>query len=139
MNSEEAARAARREAELKLSSLLNSAPCHDLSCEGLVGTGDIWIGLNDFIRQHASDLLVMGTIGRTGVRKILLGSVAEEAMRESRCPVLTVGPKSHAAEEIGFRQILYATDFSTDALVAAPYALAFAQNYGLASNPGSCT
>ena len=48
------------------------------------------------MRRHATDLLVMGTIGRTGVRKFLLGSVAEEAMRESRCPVLTVGPESHA-------------------------------------------
>ncbi len=51
-------------------------------------------------------------------------------MRESRCPVLTVGPESHAAEESGFRQILYATDFSTDSVAAAPYALAFSINYG---------
>jgi nucleotide-binding universal stress UspA family protein len=80
---EEVARVARREAELELSSLLNSAPCHDVSCEGLVGSGDIWIGLSDFIRRHATDLLFIRTIGRTGIRKVLLGSVAEEAMRES--------------------------------------------------------
>ena len=101
-----------------------------VDCEAVIGNGDIWIGLSDFMRRHAIDLLVMGTVGRAGVRKFLLGSVAEEAMRESRCPVLTVGPESHAAEEIGFRQILYATDFSADSLAAAPYALAFAGNYG---------
>jgi nucleotide-binding universal stress UspA family protein len=72
----------------------------------------------------------MGTVGRTGITKFLLGSIAEEAMRESRCPVLTVGPQSHRAEDIEFRQILYATDFSADSLVALPYVFAFAKNYG---------
>jgi nucleotide-binding universal stress UspA family protein len=38
---EEAARVACREAELKISSLLNSAPCRDLACEAVVGNGDI--------------------------------------------------------------------------------------------------
>lgn len=126
---DEAAQMARCEAELKMSSFLNSAQCRDLACEGVVGNGDIWIGLSDFMRRNATDLLVMGTIGRTGVRKFLLGSVAEEAMRESPCPVLTVGPECHAAQEIEFRNILYATDFSADSLAAAPYALAFAKNY----------
>lgn len=125
---DEAAQIARGEAELKMSSLLNSAPFRDLAYEGVVGNGDIWIGLSDFMRRNATDLLVMGTIGRTGFRKFLLGSVAEEAMRESPCPVLTVGPESHAAEEVEFRNILYATDFSADSLAAAPYALAFAKN-----------
>lgn len=41
---------------------------------------------------HA-DLIVMGTTGRTGLARILLGSVAEEVLRHARCPVLTVkGP-----------------------------------------------
>lgn len=126
---EEAARAACREAELKMSSLVNSAPCGSLACEAMVGNGDIWIGLSAFMNRNATDLLVMGTIGRTGIRKFMLGSVAEEAMRESRCPVLSVGPESHAPKEVGFRQILYATDFSADSLAAAPYALAFSKNY----------
>ena len=127
---DEAAQIARGEAELKMSSLLNSAPFRDLACDGMVGNGDIWIGLSDFMRRNATDLLVMGTIGRTGVRKFLLGSVAEEAMRESPCPVLTVGPECDAAQEIEFRNILYATDFSADSLAAAPYALTFAKNCG---------
>jgi nucleotide-binding universal stress UspA family protein len=127
---DEAVQIARGEAELKMTSLLNSALCRDLACEPVVGNGDIWIGLSDLMRRNATDLLVMGTIGRTGVRKFLLGSVAEEAMRESPCPVLTVGPESHAAEEVEFRNILYATDFSADSLAAAPYALAFAKNCG---------
>jgi len=127
---DDAARVACREAKLKVASLVRSGSCRDLPCKSLVGNGDIWIGLNGFIRRRAVDLLVMGTIGRTGVRKVLLGSVAEEAMRESPIPVLTAGPKSHAEDEIRFRQILYATDFSADSAAAAPYALAFSTNYG---------
>ena len=128
-SAEEAGLAARGDAELKVGSLLNSASCRGLSCEGLVGNGDIWLGLSNFIRRQATDLLVMGTIGRTGIRKFLLGSVAEEAMRESPCPVLTVGPECHHTEEIEFHQILYATDFSLDSLTARPYVLAFSKNY----------
>ena len=127
---DEAVQIACGEAELKMSSLLNSALFRDLACDGRVGNGDIWIGLSDLMRRNAADLLVMGTIGRTGVRKFLLGSVAEEAMRESPCPVLTVGPECHAAQEIEFRSVLWATDFSANSLAAAPYALAFAKNCG---------
>ena len=36
------------------------------------------------------DLIVMGTHGRTGVKHVLLGSVAEKVVRLARCPVLTV-------------------------------------------------
>jgi universal stress protein A len=36
------------------------------------------------------DLVVMGTLGRTGLTRLVLGSVAERVVRESPCPVLTV-------------------------------------------------
>ena len=41
-------------------------------------------------RDHAFDLIVIGTHGRTGVKRILLGSVAEEVTRHAPCPVLVV-------------------------------------------------
>ena len=40
------------------------------------------------------DLIVMGTHGRTGVKHLLLGSVAEYVIRHARCPVLTVADKT---------------------------------------------
>ncbi len=46
------------------------------------------------------DLIVMGTHGRTGLGRILLGSIAEQVLRQSPCPVLTVrsvGPEGEAA------------------------------------------
>jgi nucleotide-binding universal stress UspA family protein len=41
-------------------------------------------------RAYRADLLVVGTTGRTGVERLLLGSVAEKVVREGTIPVLTV-------------------------------------------------
>lgn len=51
--------------------------------------------------EHRVDLIVMGTHGRTGLRRVLMGSVAEAVMRHAECPVLTLrhSSKSHAHTE----------------------------------------
>ncbi len=41
----------------------------------------------------SADLIVMGTHGRRGIRRVLLGSVAESVVRTAPCPVLTIRPK----------------------------------------------
>ena len=51
----------------------------------------------DFAERDASDLIVMGTHGRTGIRHALIGSVAERVLRRAPCPVLTV----KAAQDAG--------------------------------------
>jgi universal stress protein A len=43
--------------------------------------------------QIDADLIIMGTHGRRGIRRMLLGSVAESVVRTARCPVLTIRPK----------------------------------------------
>ena len=45
--------------------------------------------------QHA-DLIVMGSHGRTGIDRIIFGSVAEKVVKSARCPVLTVKPREEA-------------------------------------------
>jgi universal stress protein A len=45
-----------------------------------------------------SDLIVIGTHGRTGLSHVLMGSVAERVVRKSACPVFTVRPKALAIE-----------------------------------------
>ena len=44
------------------------------------------------------DLLVMGTHGRTGLKRVLLGSVAEQVLRKADCPVLTIKKPSPTPE-----------------------------------------
>ncbi|HEY5649576.1 MAG TPA: universal stress protein [Nitrospiria bacterium] len=43
-------------------------------------------------RNQGSDLVIMGTRGRTGIKHVVLGSVAEKVVRLAPCPVVTVGP-----------------------------------------------
>jgi len=52
--------------------------------ELLVKPGDVWPVLTELIAERAIDLVVIGTHGRTGVRKFVLGSVAEKIFRQ--CP-----------------------------------------------------
>jgi len=46
-------------------------------------------------RDEAVDLIVMGTHGRTGLRHVLLGSIAETVVRTAPCPVFTVKATGH--------------------------------------------
>lgn len=99
--------------------------------EALLRTGDIWMSLADIIQKKHIDLVVVGTHGRSGVRKLLMGSVAEEILRQATCPVMTVGPNVvvDPAKVVEMREILYATDFSPESLTAAPYAISLAQEH----------
>ncbi len=53
--------------------------------------------INLFVEQGHFDLVVLGTHGRTGLKRMVLGSVAEEVVRRSQVPVLTVPPSWEAA------------------------------------------
>jgi nucleotide-binding universal stress UspA family protein len=97
----------------------------------LHGEGVVWRAIEEAIRKHDIDLVVVGTRGRAGIGKALLGSVAEEILRHAPCPVLTVGPQ--ACHEAGRRgrmaSILFATDFGAASLAAAPVAVSLAEEY----------
>ncbi len=49
-----------------------------------------------YARQHHADLIVMGTHGRSALRHLLMGSIAEQVVRKAHCGVLTVPPAGHA-------------------------------------------
>src|ERR1700740_745734 len=97
--------------------------------EVVIGEGNVWEVLSNLIKQKEIDLIVLGTRGRTGLGKVLLGSVAEQILRQAPCPVLTVGPHVTLQPEkvVRMQQILYATDLGTDFPAAAPYAISLAQ------------
>ena len=69
---------------------------------------------------EACDLIVMSTHGHTGLQHLALGSVAEEVVRRSSCPVLTVRQTRHDAIErdTKIRRIICPTDFSEPSLDA---------------------
>jgi nucleotide-binding universal stress UspA family protein len=78
-----------------------------------------------------SSLLVMGTQGKGRIQHHLIGSTAEDLLRSVTCPVMTVGPNVLTpGKTLTFRNILYATDFSPEAMQAAVYAVTLAQAFG---------
>ena len=99
-----------------------------INTEVLIEEGDIQSCLQSAIEKHNTDLVIIATRGRTGVAKVLLGSVAEEIFRTLPCPVLTVGPHSDPAKA-NIREILLATDFGSESQSAAAYAVSLAQEY----------
>jgi len=102
-----------------------------IQAEILVKEGDVWANVLNIIVEHDIDLVVIGTRGRTGISKLLLGSVAEEIFRKSPCPVLTIGPHlSTQPEQFGkITRIIFCTDFSPESLGAVPYAFYMAKQY----------
>jgi len=80
----------------------------------------------------AADLLVIGTHGRSGFERLVLGSVAEKVLRKARCPVLTVPRRLPDAVPAGplFKRIVCAVDFSDCSMQALNYALSMAQEAG---------
>jgi nucleotide-binding universal stress UspA family protein len=83
-------------------------------------------------KEKKVDLIVSGTQSKTGFERLLLGSTAEELIRNAVCPVLTVGPNTKQAGDgpLNFQSIIYATDFTPEAAKAAVFALSFAQDSG---------
>lgn len=103
-----------------------------ISREMLVCQGNVWQRLEHVVREHHIDLIVLGTQGKTGLRKIALGSVAEAVFRDATCPVLTVGPCAPADPPLHARlsHILYPTDLSPESERAAAYAVSLANEHG---------
>jgi nucleotide-binding universal stress UspA family protein len=89
-------------------------------------------GLLKIAKEHAVDLIIAGTQSRSGMERLLLGSTAEQLIRNAECPVLTVGPNARIPGKgpLVFQTIVYATDFSSEAAKAAIFALSFAQDSG---------
>ena len=92
--------------------------------------GEVSEGFGDFVREHNIDLLIVGTRGRSGISKLLLGSVAEEIFHCVCCPVLTIGPWSRpAARQLKLNRVLFATDLSAESFSAISYVLTAAKTW----------
>jgi nucleotide-binding universal stress UspA family protein len=98
--------------------------------------------ISELIRDQNIDLLILGTHGRTGLGKLVMGSVAEEVFRTALCPVLTVGPRVPSSVpvlqarhdhdlpiQVNCRRILYATDLKPDAARGCSYAVSLAREF----------
>ena len=115
----------RHSAENKMANLVKPDPFQGIKHHELVKEGFISEALSELIDRLEIDLIVLGTHGRGGIKKLVLGSVAEEIADCAYCPVLTVGPhtSSTLGPELKLRRILYATDLLPGSARALTYAL----------------
>lgn len=82
---------------------------------GKLVTGVPWTRIVEELEKQSYDVCVIGTHGRTGLARVLLGSVAEQVVRHAPCSVLAVRPDGEVKP---FHHALVPTDFSDSAMHA---------------------
>jgi nucleotide-binding universal stress UspA family protein len=105
-----------------------SAP--DITIDALLREGNTAGEILEQADSMKADLLVIGTHGRAGFDRLLLGSVAEKVLRKASCPVLTVPrrlPDAVPAGPVLYKRVLCPVDFSDASLNALKYAISMAQ------------
>ena len=65
----------------------------DINTECVVVIGDPGSSIVDYAEKNAIDLIAIATHGRSGLRRILFGSVAEYVIKHSKLPILLIKPK----------------------------------------------
>jgi nucleotide-binding universal stress UspA family protein len=118
----------REQLQQHLRSLTRAEDVKGIAVEFSVGEGDV---AAEILAEAASaDLIVIGTHGRSGFDRLVLGSVAEKVLRKARCSVLTIPRGSQngtGAVPSLFHHILAAIDFSDVSLHALGYAVSLAE------------
>ncbi len=107
-----------------LSALVSPEDQDDLSVQTIVKIGSIEHEIFETIREQRPDVVVMGTHGRGLFGRFLIGSVAQDMLRRSPVPVLTV---CRALQPLVFGRVLFATDFSDSSKLAFATALDIAE------------
>lgn len=83
----------------------------------------------EYAAEHDADLIVMGSHGRRGVRRLLLGSVTEEVVRLAPCPVLVVRENAEAEAPADIDRVIVPVDFSDETAGAIAYAAELASAF----------
>jgi nucleotide-binding universal stress UspA family protein len=102
----------------------------DVPVEDAVLTGVPHREILDYAASRDVDLVAMGSHGRTGVERYLMGSVAEKVVRLSDAPVLTVRAEDDGPVTYPYAEVLTPTDGSEQAGVAAELGIDLAARYG---------
>ena len=115
--------------ERDLRRVLTARRASDVKVEIFMRKGKVVQEILAQAKASRSDLVVIGSHGRGGVQRLVLGSVAEKVLRLATCPVLTVrsGVRLARRSRSPFETILCPTDFSVAANKAVAYAKRLAQ------------
>src|SRR6266851_3117971 len=133
---EEYSQALRESGKKQLQEFVESHPHDEIQPELVVQTGVAADSILSFAQLQKADVIVMGTHGRRGFDRLMLGSVTDRVMRRAPCPVLAAS-KPHdsvvAGKERGhvhhLSRILFCADFSENSERALRYAISATAEY----------
>lgn len=118
---------ARKAAQEHLDGLVEEARAKGLSADAHLGEVPAAPAVAARAREVGADLVVVGTRGHTGLKHVLLGSVAERTVKEAPCSVLTV---KEGGDPVAPKQIVAAVDFSEASRTAVAQAAELASGAG---------
>lgn len=84
-----------REDSRKELEALHARLAHSVRCQTMTRKGNADHEIIDAAKELRCDLIILGTHGRTGVERLLMGSTAEKVVRRAGCPILIVRPHEH--------------------------------------------
>ncbi|GAB3670509.1 universal stress protein [Halopiger thermotolerans] len=119
----------RSEANALVDSVANRLEASGVATTSVVRTSKPYQGVLMVAEEYGADLIVMGTHGRTGVDRYLLGSVTERVLRRSDVPVLTVRNHEEGGVSCPYDDVLVPTDGSEGAAAAYEPAIDLASTY----------
>ena len=122
---------AERDAAALTKQLESEGALHGVTMDVTITVGSVWPTIRNTISEKNPGLLVLGTHGRSGLGKFVLGSVAESAFREAPCPVLTVGPMlaKSKSSRVEAKHFLVPTDLSPESTNALRYGISLARAF----------
>ncbi len=107
---------------------------HSIDWEPIITIGHASDEIARVAEEKRADLAIATSHGRSGLKRLILGSITERLMRTLSCPLLVVRGPEHGLVEseargIKFQRILVGCDFSPDSDLALKYGLGLAQEF----------
>jgi nucleotide-binding universal stress UspA family protein len=121
--------------EVQLQRFVKEYSTDGLQLELVIHQGNASNSILSCAQNENIEVIVMGTHGRRGFDRLVLGSTTDRVIRKATCPVLVVSDASHKALTTGaggrhrLSRILYCTDFSNNSERARGYAISLAAEY----------
>jgi nucleotide-binding universal stress UspA family protein len=121
----------RKQAAEQLDQIIGEQP---VKWEPSITVGHTADEVSRLVEEKGIDLVIAATRGRSGLKRLILGSVTERLMRVLSCPLLVVHSPEHEfvnpiSQEISLNKILVGCDFSPDSDLAFQHALSLAQEF----------
>ncbi len=119
-----------RDARLMLEGVARSVRDQGIDCATAVRHGFVPDVISEVVRNSGAGRLILGTHGRRGLRKLVLGSVARQLLEAIEVPVCTVGPRAHKGTLAHLETILHPVSLGGTHQASAALALGLGRQFG---------